>query len=141
MANAQFIIPMLSYENGVEAIEWLCRVFQFKEKTRWLDDHGKLTHGEIAIGENILMLSSPTEHYQNPRHHREHCHAAAKWQETPYVIDGVLVIVDDVEAHFRHAKEKGATILTPIEFGGPGTRYRAEDLEGHRWMFIQKDSA
>ncbi len=133
----QTIIPMLSYENGVGAMEWLCHVFQFKEKTRWLDDAGKLSHGEIVMGESMVMLSSPTDQYQSPRHHREVCKFAAKWNEVPYVIDGVLVVVDDVEEHFRHAKANGATILSPIETGGPGTRYRAEDIEGHRWMFIQ----
>ena len=30
------IIPMLTYENGVAAIEWLCRVFGFEEKMKWL---------------------------------------------------------------------------------------------------------
>ncbi|HKZ38317.1 MAG TPA: hypothetical protein VJ184_11740, partial [Chryseolinea sp.] len=69
----QTIIPMLAYENGVEALEWLCRVFQFKEKTRWLDEKGKLTHGEIVMDENMVMLASPTDHYQSPRHHREVC--------------------------------------------------------------------
>lgn len=82
-------------------------------------------------------MSSPTVHYHSPRHHREVCKQAAKWSEIPYVIDGVLVVVEDVEAHFLHSKANGATILSPIETGGPGTRYRAEDLEGHRWMFIQ----
>jgi len=141
MANAQNIIPMLSYENGVDALEWLCRVFQFKEKTRWLDDVGKLTHGEISMGENIIMLASPTDRYQSPRHHREICAVSAEWQKSPYVIDGVLVMVDNVEAHFQYAKDRGATMLTPLEYGGPGTRYRAEDLEGHRWMFIQMDAS
>jgi PhnB protein len=139
MAGTQSIIPMLAYENGVEALQWLCRVFQFRERTRWLDEAGRLTHGEVEMGENILMLSSPTEDYQSPRRHREICRSAAKWQEVPYVIDGVMVMVDDVEKHFQHAKNQGATILTSLEYGGPGTRYRAEDLEGHRWMFIQKD--
>lgn len=133
----QTIIPMLSYENGLEAMAWLCRVYQFKEKTRWLDESGRLSHGEIVMGENMVMLSSPTEHYQSPRHHRELCSLAAKWDEVPYVINGVLVIVDNVEEHFRHAKANGATILSAIETGGPGTRYRTEDIEGHRWMFIE----
>jgi uncharacterized glyoxalase superfamily protein PhnB len=39
--SSQLIVPMIAYENGVEAMEWLCRVFGFKEKTRWLDDSGK----------------------------------------------------------------------------------------------------
>jgi PhnB protein len=57
----------------------------------------------------------------------------------PYIINGVLVYVDDVEAHSSNAKEKRAVILSEIEYGGPGTRYRAEDLEGQRWMFMEKN--
>jgi uncharacterized glyoxalase superfamily protein PhnB len=138
MIMDQQIIPMLSYEDGVKAIEWLCEVFGFEEKTRWVDDSGRLSHGEIAIGEHIIMLASPTPDYQSPRHHREVCETAAKWNKVPYIINGVLVYVDDIEAHFKKAKERGATILSEIETGGPGTRYRAEDLEGQRWMFMQK---
>jgi PhnB protein len=128
---------MLSYEDGVKAIEWLCTVFGFTEQTRWLDDSGRLSHGEITMGSGMIMLASPTPDYQSPKHHREHCSAAARWSTVPYVIDGVLVYVDDIEKHFNAAVAGGARILSPIETGGPGTRYRAEDLEGHRWMFMQ----
>ena len=135
----QQIIPMLSYENGVEAMQWLCDVFGFTEKTKWLDENGVLTHGEIAMGDSIIMLASPTPDYQSPAHHRKVCEIAAKWYTVPYIMNGVLVYVDDVEKHFEIAREKGATILSGIETGGPGTRYRAEDLEGQRWMFMQKE--
>ena len=59
--------------------------------------------------------------------------------EVPYVIDGVLVEVDDVDAHFAPAKAAGATILSePEDVPDVGVRhYRAEDPEGHRWMFSQ----
>jgi uncharacterized glyoxalase superfamily protein PhnB len=134
----QQIIPMLAYENGVEAMNWLCKVFGFTEKTRWLDDNGRLSHGEITMGESMIMLAEPSLDYQSPKHHREACEAAAKWYEVPYIINGVLVYVDDVESHFKTAKAEGAIILSEIETGGPGTRYRAEDLEGQRWMFMQK---
>ena len=50
----------------------------------------------------------------------------------------VIFYVDDVDAHFARAKAAGATILSPVEQGGEGKRYRAEDLEGHRWMFMQR---
>ncbi len=134
----QQIIPMLSYENGVEAMCWLCDVFGFTEKTKWLDDAGTLTHGEIAMGDSIVMLANPTPDYQGPINHRKICAMADKWYSVPYIINGILVYVDDVESHFKTAKEKGATILSEIETGGPGTRYRVEDLEGQRWMFMQK---
>jgi len=137
----QQIIPMLAYENGVEAMEWLCQAFGFAAITQWLDDSGRLSHGEIAMGESLIMLASPTPDYQSPRHHRSVCEAAAKWYTVPYIINGVLVYVDDIENHFKTAKENGAVILSEIETGGPGTRYRAEDLEGQRWMFIQKQPA
>ena len=134
----QQIIPMLAYENGVTAMEWLCEVFGFIEKTKWLDDSGTLTHGEIAVGDSIIMLATPTPDYQSPLRHRQHCESTAKAYTVPYVINGVLVYVDDIESHFKNAKAKGATILSEIETGGPGARYRAEDLEGQRWMFMQK---
>jgi uncharacterized glyoxalase superfamily protein PhnB len=59
----------------------------------------------------------------------------------PYIVDGVLVYVDDAAAHHRRAVENGATILTDPETDQYGTRYRAEDLEGHRWMFMERPTA
>ena len=130
---------MLSYEDGVAALEWLCTVFGFTEKEKWLDDQGRLSHGEITMGNDIIMLASPTPDYQSPKHHRTVCDAAAKWYQSPYIINGVLVYVDDVKLHFETAKSKGATMLSGLESGGPGLLYRAEDLEGQRWMFMQKN--
>jgi uncharacterized glyoxalase superfamily protein PhnB len=59
--------------------------------------------------------------------------------ETPYVVDGVMVYVEDVDAHFERARAAGAGFLSELEDNPAiGQRqYRAEDLEGHRWMFAQ----
>src|SRR5258706_9786104 len=101
MSNTtQQVIPMLAYEDGIAAIEWLCRVFGFTEKEKWKDDAGRLTHGEIVMGDGIVMLASPTPDYQSPKHHRQVCEQAAKWYNVPYIINGVLVYVDDVRTHF-----------------------------------------
>jgi uncharacterized glyoxalase superfamily protein PhnB len=51
------------------------------------------------------------------------------------VIDGVLVLVEDVDGHFARARDAGATILSEVEDTPVGRHYRAEDPEGHRWMF------
>jgi PhnB protein len=53
----------------------------------------------------------------------------------------VLVYVDDIDAHYKQAIKAGATILSEPEDGFPARRYRAEDLEGHRWMFMQKEKS
>jgi uncharacterized glyoxalase superfamily protein PhnB len=87
----------------------------------------------------MVMLATPTPDYQSPKHHRVICAQVAKWSESPYIINGLLVYVDDVERHFAHARVCGAMILSDLETGYPGKRYRAEDLEGQRWMFMQKE--
>ncbi len=133
------IIPMLAYEDGIAAMDWLCKAFGFLEKTRMLDDDGRLAHGELALGNGVIMLASPSKEYQSPRNHRRVCEVAATWYKVPYIMNGVLVYVDDVEKHYQRAKAFGATILSDIETGGPGSRYRVEDLEGQRWMFMQKE--
>lgn len=137
----QTIVPMLSYENCPAAIEWLCRAFGFVEarEMRFADDSsGLVVHAELQLGEAKIFLATPTRAYQSPKRHAQICAASAAWHECPWVIDGVLVYVDDIDSHFAAAKGDGAELLSEIEEGFPGRRYRAADVEGHRWMFIQK---
>jgi PhnB protein len=139
--QTQGVVPMLSYENGIAALEWLARVFGFQENMRMLDENNeRLTHGEMETGNGIIMLATPTPDYESPKKHRAHCEQARKWHQVPWVIDGVLVYVGNIDAHYHRAKNAGAVILSGIEDGFPARRYRAEDLEGHRWMFMQKEN-
>ena len=133
------VIPMISYENGVAALEWLAGAFGFRETMRLLAPDGRLSHGEMRAGDGLIMLASPTPDYHGPKRHREACEQARRWSAVPWIIDGVLVFVDHLERHFARAKAAGATILSEIEEGLPGRRYRAEDLEGHRWFFFERD--
>jgi uncharacterized glyoxalase superfamily protein PhnB len=138
MSEYPAVIPMIAYENGPAAMDWLSRAFGFREKTRMTAPDGRLSHGEMDTGGGMIMLATPSPHYHGPKRHREECEPARQWSEVPYIIDGVLVYVDDVTAHFERAKAAGATILSAPEEASEGRRYRAEDLEGHRWMFMQR---
>jgi uncharacterized glyoxalase superfamily protein PhnB len=138
-AEEQPVIPMISYEDGVAALEWLAKAFGFLERSRVADADGRLMHGELDVGGGLIMLASPTPDYEGPKRHRESCERARKWSSVPWVIDGVLVLVDEIGPHFERAKAAGATILTEIEEGPPGRRYRAEDPEGHRWFFLERN--
>jgi uncharacterized glyoxalase superfamily protein PhnB len=133
------VIPMLAYEDGAAAIDWLVAAFGFEERLRHADDHGTITHAELETGGATIMLATPTPDYVSPKRMRELSEEARKMSEVPYVIDGLLIEVDDVDAHFEHAKEAGATILSePEDVREFGVRhYRVEDPEGHRWMFSQ----
>ena len=132
---------MLAYENGPAAIEFLVSAFGFGEKERFTDDDGTVVHAELTTdGGGLVMLATPSPDYVCPKRLRETSAEARKMYEVPYVIDGVLVEVDDLDAHFIRAKQGGATILSePEEVPDFGVRhYRAEDPEGHRWMFSQE---
>ena len=138
MAPYPDVIPMMAYENGAAAMDWLAKAFGFRERDRRVEN-GRLTHGEMEAGGGVIMMATPSLHYHGPKRHREECESARAWHDVPYIIDGLLVYVADVAAHFDRAKSAGATILSPIEASPDGKRYRVEDLEGHRWMFMERD--
>jgi uncharacterized glyoxalase superfamily protein PhnB len=138
-APEQRVIPMLSYEDVGRAADWITQAFGFKEIERFAEDDGTVTHVTLTLEGGIVFLGYPSPHYRGPKRHAEECEAARRWRETPYVVDGVMVSVADVEAHFERARAAGATILSePEENEAIGERrYRVEDVEGHRWMFVQ----
>jgi uncharacterized glyoxalase superfamily protein PhnB len=140
-ANAPIptVIPMIAYHDASAAMEWLAKAFGFRERTRIAMPDGSIGHAEMEVGDDgVIMLAEPTPLYQGPARHAETCQAAGRWLALPYVIDGVHVHVDDVDAHFARARSSGATILSEPTDSGHGRSYRAADLEGHRWMFDQR---
>jgi uncharacterized glyoxalase superfamily protein PhnB len=132
---------MLSYEDPGRAADWLVEAFGFTETGRFKDSSGRATHVNLEYGGNLLMAGWPGAGYESPRRHAESCESMRKTLDTPFVVDGVYITVDDIDAHFERAKAAGARILTEVEDNpGVGQRqYRAEDPEGHRWMFAQPD--
>jgi uncharacterized glyoxalase superfamily protein PhnB len=134
----QRAVPFLSYEDVGAAVEWLLRAFGFRESgERYTDPDGRATHAEIDLDGATVMLGWPGPDYQSPATHARNCDHARKWLEVPYVVDGVLVYVDDIDAHLERARSAGATILREPKDEPYGRLYNAADLEGHRWMFMQ----
>src|SRR5213078_1328524 len=94
------VIPMIAYENGFAALDWLARAFGFRERRRMTSTDGRLAHGEMEAGRGLIMLASPTADYECPLRHRDSCERTRLWSTVPWVIDGVLVYVADIDAHF-----------------------------------------
>ena len=109
------VIPMISYEDGIAALEWLRKAFGFRETARMTTPDGRLSHGEMEAGAGLIMLASPSRDYQGPKRHREICEQARKWSTVPWIIDGVLVEVDHLVRHLRRSRTAGATILSELE--------------------------
>ena len=138
-APPQRIVPFLGYEDAAAAIEWLERVFGFRENPdERQEDDGTVTHAELELEGATIYLSTP-KGYASPRTLRAESEAARRSYDNPWVIDGLFVQVDDLDAHHARASAAGATILRAPEEPGIGFRiYTAEDPEGHRWMFGER---
>jgi uncharacterized glyoxalase superfamily protein PhnB len=138
----QTIVPFIAYEDAAAAIDWLTRAFGFRENEaeRHMDGD-TVSHAELDVGDgSVVFLATPSPDYESPLRHRMSCAAAARWLDNPWVVDGYLVHVDDVDAHHDRARAAGAVILrAPEDAAAAGARlYSAEDVEGHRWMFAQR---
>jgi uncharacterized glyoxalase superfamily protein PhnB len=121
------VTPYLYYENAAAAMDWLIEAFGFAERMRMTSDDGSVSHGELTLGEGVVMLGQPGPDYESPNTRGGRATA------------GVHAYVDDVEAHFEHAKAAGAKInMKPTDQEYGDRRYDAEDLEGHDWFFAQR---
>ena len=137
---AQRLVPFLGYEDAAAAIDWLCAAFGATENAaeRQTAADGSIGHAELDLEGATIFLSTPVG-YVGSRRHRETCDIERRMHENPWVIDGLFVEVNDVEAHLARARQHGATIIRELDDPGVGFRlYTAEDLEGHRWMFGQR---
>jgi PhnB protein len=119
---------MLSYADAPAAIEFLCNAFGFEERMRLPMPDGRIGHAEVACRDDTVMLASeyPEMGLASPRDMpTRHCQ--------------LMCYVDDVDAHYAHAREAGATIIAAPEDQAYGARvYRAIDPEGHRWIFATR---
>ena len=54
------VIPMIAYEDGPAAMDWLARAFGFRERERMLGPYGRLAHGEMQAGDGLVMVATPS---------------------------------------------------------------------------------
>ena len=126
-AGSQRILPYLNYADPKPVIEFLINAFGFEQGLLLDMPDGSVGHCELQMNGETLMLSSefPEGGLSSPK-------ALGGVHAT------VLVYVDDVDAHFEHAKAAGAQIVEEPtdQFYGDRT-YRALDPEGVGWEFHQ----
>ena len=123
--GCQRIAPYLMYEDAATALDFLVQAFGFEERFRIPMPDGAVGHAEIGYQDNLVMLASTSA-----------TTGCASPKDLPARHGFVLCYVDDVDAHFAHAKAAGATILAELEDKPYRDRmYGASDPEGHHWYF------
>lgn len=113
------------YARPAAAARWLRDVFGFESIDDLPEGQDPLPEGdhghpwiEFRIGNAILNI------FKLDRERGDDGQTHVPW-----------VYVDDIEAHFAHAKGNGATIIEEIHPFPGSSVYAAADLEGNRWTF------
>lgn len=125
--GVQRVNPIAIYQDLEAAYEYLTRVFGLGPGSLERDGAGRVVHGELRAGEGVIWL-----HQESP-----------DWGlASPRSLGGasgmVAVLVDDVDAHYRRARDLGATIAyEPVDQPYGYREYSARDTEGGLWSFMR----
>jgi uncharacterized glyoxalase superfamily protein PhnB len=130
----------LYYQDAAKAIDWLCAAFGFELRLKVEDDAGRVRHSELIYGEAVLMVSQEDAAGSTPRWGIRAASPKTAGAET----GGLMLYIDDADAHCAHAKAHGATIVAEPSVHDYGEdywadrAYGAQDLDGHVWWFAQR---
>ena len=127
---ASNVIPTLRYRDARAAIDELCTVFGF-ERHSMFEDAGMVVHAELRLGQGMIMIGSVRED--------DGVNVYGDNIVQPDQIGGKetqasYLVVDDADAVFTRAEERGFAIVIPIKdesYGGRG--FTCRDLEGRLW--------
>lgn len=109
------------------AHDWLIRVFGLGPGRVDRDDKGLAVHGELHAGDGVIWL-----------HPEQSDWGLGSPRTVGSATASVAVMVDDVDAHYRHAVSEGATAVhEPLDQSYGYREYSARDLEGHLWSFMK----
>ena len=126
------------YRDAARMIDWLCAAFGFQLRLKVDGDEGRIEHSELTYGDAVLMVGSERR--------------GTRWgvdMLSPLSLEGantqgLMLYVDDVDAHCARARGAGARIVDEPAVHDYGEDYWADrsygalDPEGHLWWFSQR---
>lgn len=116
------VYPVLRYENGSKAMEWLTQVFGFSRHLEVPGPDGEISHAQLSSGNGMIMFASGVK----------------QGDGNPWTTErgGVYAVVGDIDAHYERAMAAGAEIVRPLADTVYGSReYSVRDPEGHLRSF------
>jgi uncharacterized glyoxalase superfamily protein PhnB len=129
----------LYYRDAAKMIDWLCDAFGFTIRLKVEGENGRIEHSELEYGDGLIMVGQEEAEDQVRFVQRRFSPLSAGGNT-----QGLMVFVDDVDAHCAHARSQGATIVDEPKVHDYGTEYWADrsygalDPEGHVWWFTQR---
>ena len=134
------ITSAVHYRDPGAMIDWLCQAFGFAVRIRVEDGAGKVQHSELTYGNDGLIMVSPERAAADQRFGTDLVSPLQAGANT----QGLMLYVDDVDAHCTQARAAGARIVHGPEVHDYGPEhwadrsYAAIDPEGHLWWVSQR---
>ena len=128
------IASSIYYDDPRAGIDWLCKAFGFEVRFLVEGPDGSLMHSELVYGDGVVMVagSGSRPFFRSP--------GQAGGGNT----QSLMVMVDDVDAHYARAKEHGAEIFQEPMVSDYGEAYWTDrsygaiDPGGHHFWFVQR---
>lgn len=113
------IYASMRYHDARASIDWLVRAFGFDCRVAHDGPDGIVAHAELSYGDGLVMVGTW-------RGEEDHRRPGEGW---------AYVVVDDLPAHHRRARDAGAEIVGEPETLDYGSFYSARDPDGNLWSF------
>ena len=133
------ISASLYYRDAAGMIDWLCGAFGFEIRLKVEGDNGSIEHSELSYGEGVVMVGSERKGEQ-----RRFDHDMLSPLSAGGNTQGLMIYVEDVDAHCAQARKAGARIVSEPQVHDYGDDYWSDrsygclDPEGHMWWVSQR---
>lgn len=133
------IASSLYCRDAAHMIDWLCEAFDFEVRLKVEGEAGRIEHSELSYGDGLVMVGSERSGAAQ-RFGTDMLSPLSAGGNT----QGMMIYVDDVDAHCARARAAGARIVAEPELHDYGDDYWADrsygaiDPEGHLWWISQR---
>ena len=114
------VTPYLIIENAALFIAFLQQVFNAEIKDKHMRDENIIMHAEVKIGNSIIMLADSTPEYKPMN-------------------SAFFIYVDDADATYNLALQKGAVVVTELSDQSYGRTGGIKDMFGNTWWITSSN--
>jgi uncharacterized glyoxalase superfamily protein PhnB len=124
--SRQNIFPALRYRDSDAALAWLTEAFGTAQRDVYRDEHGRIQHAELKLGDELIMIGS----------YNEHGFLGGSAPDPRAGTLSLYISVRDPDAVHARASRAGAEVVRELTDTGYGSReFSVRDLEGNLWSF------